>query len=158
MIFTEDLFYIHIASNPELLIFLKMGIKEKCNREKPQSILLYKLKIKWENVMKFRVERFKELTVLKTINLCSKAFVRQCYHKHTLITIAFHQDTRLQVTPSHCIGCYNYLIYVQCAKFWVMIISDCYITEISPKGHFSRFLFLFSLKSWSIEVNTFLSY
>lgn len=45
-IFIEDLFYIHIASNPELLIFLKMGKKEKCNREKPQSILLYKLKIK----------------------------------------------------------------------------------------------------------------
>lgn len=56
---------------------------------------------------------------IEDYNFYLNAFLKQHYHKYTLITMAFHQDTRLQVTPSPCTGHYNYLIYVQCAKFWV---------------------------------------
>lgn len=64
-------FILHLTHNG--LFSLRKGKRKKCNRKKKtQSILLYMLTVKWGNVTKCTVERFKELTVSRLLFLFNK--------------------------------------------------------------------------------------
>ena len=68
-------FILHLTHNG--LFSLRKGKRNKCNRKKkkkPQSILLYRLTVKWGNVTKCTVERFKELMVSRLSFLFKKRF------------------------------------------------------------------------------------
>lgn len=68
-------FILHLTHNG--LFSLRKGKRKKCNRKKktkPQSILLYRLTVKWGNVTKCTVERFKELMVSRLSFLFKKHF------------------------------------------------------------------------------------
>lgn len=134
-------FILHLTHNG--LFCLRKGKRKKCNRKK-KSILLYMLTVKWGNGTKCTVERFKELMVSRLSFLFKKRFEgNQHYHKQ------LNNQSRIcrQLTRYRSL---HYLIYVQGAEFWVQVISDSYITEISPQSHFLRFL-CFSLKIWILK-------
>ena len=66
-------FILHLAHNG--LFSLRKGKRKKCNRKKKtQSILLYMLTVKWGNITKCTVERFKELMVSRLLFLFNKRF------------------------------------------------------------------------------------